>query len=385
MVPGDWTKALDQQVRANPAFRLRRLDTLSDAYLNALRDAGLDLAEVFGILLADRDSGLADKVVDESAAQLFSDLRRPARLPAEAVDRFAELVLDGVLELDTALGFVSGPLAYEVLVESAEESSGLDRLGQLAQAAVRYAERLRLTDVGATTARLYFFNRVPLSPRWSRAFPGAGAVEDLLGGPALTRHWVRGHAASAEPDWLWWSRRDDPGRVDLMAYKLYVSPAVDDLADTLPALVDALTRAGARRFKVGPDAPGLLRPDKIVVHMEDVHELETIAGALAVALDGVRPHGVPFTADLAGDGLLSWGGDPARDAGPVGEGAESWRVSVCRRLAEHLTTAQAAPLTRLTPAAYAFGRLSLDGVDTRTFAPAGLATPARPASLAVAR
>jgi len=51
-----------------------------------------------------------------------------------------------------------------------------------------------------------------------------------------------------------------------MAYKLYVSPAVEDLADTLPVLVEALTRAGAKRFKVGPDAPGLLRPDQIVVH-----------------------------------------------------------------------------------------------------------------------
>ena len=320
VAPGDWAQALDHDVRANPAFRLRRLDALPPAYLSALRDAGLNLADVFGVLVADRDSGLADKVVDEAAAQLFADLHRPAPLPADAAGRFAELVMDGVLELDSHHGFISGPLAYEAVVESRELPSDLDRLGRLSHAAIRYADRLQLGDVGATTARLYFFNRIPISPRWVRAFPGPGAVEDLLACPALRRDWVAGSSSSGVPEWLWWTRREDPGRVDLMVYKLYVSPAVDDLADALPVLVDALTRAGARRFKVGPDAPGLLRPDKIVVHMEDVQELERVAGALEVALDGVRPHGVPFTADLAGDGLLVLGrrSMPRRGAGRGG-------------------------------------------------------------------
>jgi len=196
---GDWAKALDHDVRANPAFRLRRLDALPDAYRNALRDAGLNLAGVFGVLVADRDSGLADKVVDEAAAQLFSDLHRPAPLPPDAAGRFAELVLDGVLELDSVRGFVSGPLAYEAVVEPQELSAELDRLGQLSHAAVNYAARLRLGEVGPTTGRLYFFNRVPISPRWARAFPGRGAVQDLLSGPALTRDWVAGFSVSPEP------------------------------------------------------------------------------------------------------------------------------------------------------------------------------------------
>ena len=173
VAPGDWAKALDHDVRANPAFRLRRLDALPAAYLRALRDAGLNLAGVCGVLVADRDSGLADKVVDEAAAQLFSDLHRPGPLPADAAGRFAELVLDGVLELDSAGGFVSGPLAYEAVVEPHELPSELDRLGRLSHAAVRYADRLQLRDVGATTARLYFFNRVPMdttgAPRSSQS------------------------------------------------------------------------------------------------------------------------------------------------------------------------------------------------------------------------
>ena len=201
-------------------------------------------------------------------------------------------------------------------------------------------------------------------------------MHDQLRCAALSREWIGGFAGDKEPDWLWWVRRGHEGRADQMLYKLYVSPAVDALPDVLPVLADALTSAGASRFKVGPDAFGLLRPDKIVVHMADAQELERIARMLEIALDGVRPHGVPFTSQLAGDGLLSWGGDPRPDAGPVGEGIESWRVSVSRRLAEYLIAAQAAPLQRIRPAEYALGRLAIDGVDMRSFAPAGLEPPA---------
>jgi hypothetical protein len=105
--------------------------------------------------------------------------------------------------------------------------------------------------------------------------------------------------------------------------------------------------------------------------------LDTTARAVEAALDGARPHGVPFSAELAGDGLLSWGGDPPEDAGPVGGGAESWRLSVCRRLAEYLVAAQRASLHHLRPADFALARLAVDGVDVRSFAPADLPPPRR--------
>lgn len=143
----------------------------------------------------------------------------------------------------------------------------------------------------------------------------------------------------------------------------------------LPDIVGALAANGTPHFKVGTGAAGLLRPDKIVVYLAGAVELGINAQALAVALEGVRPHGVPFSAELAGDGLLSWGGDPRAEAGPAGGGAESWRLSVCRRLAEHLAAAKRAPLRRLTPAQYALGRLAADGVSLPSFAPASLPLP----------
>lgn len=376
----DWQAALAGDLRANRAYRLRPIDSLPAGYRMSLERWDVDASTAFGVLVAPPHSGLAAKVVDAAAAELFADLERPGRLSAVPIDRLAGLVLDGVLEVEGPTGFVSGPLAYDSLSpEQAPPTSG-DRLGRLARAALEYAERLRLTSVEAVTQRLYGYHRVPLSRRWTRSYPGPGAVLDLLPGPVLSRHWVvRGDAGHSH--WLSWALRNGGAReaADSYPYKLYVSPRVDELPDVLPRLVDALTAVSAPRFKIGADAAGLLRPDKIVVYLRDADETAAVALALHEALAGVPPHGVPFSAGLAGDGLLSWGGDPPRDAAPIGRRAESWRLSVCRRSAEGLVAAQRVSLTRTRPVDFALARLAVDGVDVRTFAPAGLLRPTVPA------
>lgn len=374
-----WPQQLARDVRANPAYRLVASGALDAGYRRSLEQAGVDLSTTHGLLIGDRAHGLADKLVDAAGAELFTALRQPGPAPQLPPRRLAALVLDGVIEVETGSGFVSGPLAYEAVVGAGALDAPGDRLGRLSHAALQYAQRLRLSDVDRILARLYHYNRVPLAARWTRAYPDARAVDALLRGPALSLQWDGGLPRDVRTvEWLSFSRRDDPLRTrpDLLPYKLYVSPAVEALPDVLGVLGQLLTDAGARRFKVGPDAFGLLRPDKIVVYMPDARELGEVARALAQALDGVPPHGVPFTAELAGDGLLSWGGDPAPEAGPVGEGVESWRLSVSRRLAEYLATAQRAPLSTLRPYEFALARLALDGVDVRSFAPAGLDPPA---------
>ena len=214
-----------------------------------------------------------------------------------------------------------------------------------------YAERLPVTGVEALMPRLYGFGRVPLSspagvdPR----LPGPGRRSRAAPAGGLERHW----SGSSQADWLSWDRRRTSGSPPHLPYKLYISPHVDALTELLPAAVAVLTAAGASHFKVGSDAAALLRPDKFVVYLRDAGELSAVAGELARALAGARPHGVPFSAELAGDGLLSWGGDPPRDAGPAGAHPESWRLSVCRRLAENLIAAKASGLSALSPSRYA--------------------------------
>jgi hypothetical protein len=362
------------EVRANPAYRFCAWESLPGPVRRLVESGPAALPGAGGVLVGRRDRSLPVKVVDAAGADLFRRLRRPGRAPEMPAGRLTELVLDGVLEVRTVDGFVSGPAAYEHLVGPAVVPQPRSRLGRISHAAVDYAARLQLSSAELLRWRLYAYHRVPLSARWRRAVPDSEAVLELLRGPAL-RHWVGPVGLDTGSGWLSWSRRGDPVPPTSFPYKLYVSPAVEELADVLPRVVEALTATSAVRFKVGAGAAGLLRPDKVVVYLQDAVELSEVAGALGTALDGVRPHGVPFSAELAGDGLLSWGGDPPAETGPVGGEEESWRASVCRRLAEHLAAAQAAPRCRVEPAAYALARLAADGVDVAQFAPSDLDPP----------
>jgi hypothetical protein len=363
-----------REVRANPAYRLCALESLPASVRRSVETSLAALPGAGGVLVGRRDQSLPAKVVDTAGADLFRRLRRPGRAPQLPAGLLTELVLDGVLEVRSADGFVSGPAAYGHLVGPAVVPEPRSRLARISHAAIAYAARLQLSSADLLRGRLYAYHRVPLSPRWRRAFPGPEAVLEMLRGPS-PGHWAGPAGRDPGSSWLSWSRRGDTTPSTSLSYKLYVSPAVEQLADTLPRIVDALTATPAPRFKVGAGAAGLLRPDKIVVYLRDAIELSEVAAALSTALDDVRPHGVPFSAELAGDGLLSWGGDPPVETGPVGGGEESWRSSVCRRLAEHLAAAQAAPVRRIEPATYALARLAADGVDVAEFAPSGLDPP----------
>jgi hypothetical protein len=362
------------EVRANPAYRLCAWELLPDSMRRSVESDPAAPPGAGGVLVGRGDRSLPVKVVDAAGADLFRRLRRPGRPPEIPAGRLTELILDGVLEVRTADGFVSGPAAYGHLIGPVVVPRPRSRLARISHAAVAYAARLQFSSAELLRGRLYAYHRIPLSPRWRRAVPGPEAVLEMLRGPALC-HWAGPVGRDTGSSWLYWSRRGDTTPPTSFPYKLYVSPAVEQLADALPRIVEVLTATSAARFKVGASAVGLLRPDKVVVHLRDAAELSEVAAALSTALDGVRPHGVPFSAELADDGLLSWGGDPPAESGPVGGGEESWRSSVCRRLAEHLAAAQVAAVRRIEPAAYALARPAADGVDVAEFAPSDLDPP----------
>ena len=100
------------------------------------------------------------------------------------------------------------------------------------------------------------------------------------------------------------------------------------LGDAFPVVVECCRRARVRSFKVGRGIHGLLRPDKMIAYFDDVARLRDVAAALTHALSGWPVHGVPFTTDLGGDGLVSWAVDP--QGGATGE---SWRAWLTARLA----------------------------------------------------
>lgn len=180
---------------------------------------------------------------------------------------------------------------------------------------------------------------------------------------ALSHDW---NALTSSSDWLAWGSTERMTASSRFPFKLYVSPAPEALcADGFARVISALSTTRAVQFKVGANAVGLLRPDKLVVYFADFEALVEGASLVYERLAGMPAHGVPFSAEFRGNGLLSWGVDPPRTGGSSWSIGDSWRVWVVRLLARAIIDA------RHSPQAWRFAmeRVRLEGVDPNTWTP----------------
>lgn len=358
--------------RANPSYELVLFDRLSPD----LRESCAELARepgFYGLLLPRPGASLRVRGVDRDTALLFLTLREPGPLPryvaalaaAEGGAEIERLVADAVLEVHDAAAI------------SRREGGGY--LADLSRAALRYAQALGAADTTTLAARLYGFNRLPLLPRWQKRLPGPAAVEEFLGigeegalRPHLERGWIRLPPADG---WLLWQARSPRQPAAGLRYKLYVSPRPEALPESFGDLLAGLGEVRAERFKVGADAAGMLRPDKAVAYFASFDQLGEAALRLGDRLGSPPVQGVPFSAEIAGGGLLSWGIDPPHLEGAGG--SRSWRAWLVRELAAALAAelaAVAAPTESgdggREPWELAEEHLRHRGVDTETWSPA---------------
>lgn len=122
---------------------------------------------------------------------------------------------------------------------------------------------------------------------------------------------------------------------------------------------------GVKGLKVGRGLAGHTRPDKLVAYFSRLDDLQEAGLRLYQRLEGCSAHGVPFTAELSRDGLLSWGADPPRTSeSPSG----SWRLWLAGRLATHFEMVR--DRSGPEPAwQRVLDRLRLEGVDPHTWMP----------------
>jgi len=376
---------LERGFRANPSFDLVLFDRLDPRERETLADLRKD-PDFYGILRPHpgdtKANALGVKSVDRETALLFLTLREPGPLPSymrslvgDGILRVvARLVADAILEVEEDGSFISGAAALPLFAE--RRSGGGERGGRLADislAALRYAQDLAEDDALMLSFRLYGYNRRPLTPAWKRLLPKGESVLAWLGiGPGgarrqlLDRSWERTGGASAEWWLSWRSRQDGDLSGGGATWKLYVSPVPEALPESFGDILEALAAGRAAQFKVGADALGILRADKIVAYFPSFERLATAAEALETRLSGIPAQGVPFTSEIGGDGLLSWGVDPPREEAAAG-GGESWRLWLTHRLARALLSARSVPDAE--PWQFALDRVRLEGVDTDTWTP----------------
>jgi hypothetical protein len=352
--------------RATPTLALRRLDELPEEHRAALRELQED-ADFYGVLVP-LDAAATLKSVARETAELFLSLATPAHLDNVDDDRdddTIDLVLDGVLEIEHGGAFVSGADAFPLFfpVPSARDT--------LSTEALRHAEELATNDVATLTSALYSYNRIPRTRAWVTRFPDRDSVLAHLGNsPLLAQHWALVPEEKSR-GWISWAAlAGTAASADDVTWKLYVSPRPEHVREAFHALVRVLAEIPGAQMKIGTDAAGLLRSDKLVAYFATKRELDAAASALANELRGCPAHGVPFTAAVADDGLLSWGADP-----PDSERAlswldrESWRLWIVKSLAGAMAVAKRSASPPIAPWQFALERVRRLGVDVDTWTP----------------
>jgi hypothetical protein len=378
------TSALTERVfRAGTAFDLVVYDRLPLEEQAALAELTAD-PDFYGILRPRVPGGQTIKSVNRDTALLWLTLGSPGRLPFFVLSQEPglvnagvwQLVLDGVLETEESGRFVSGPEAAKLLARD-HDATPRGRLSEMSGLALRQADRLKFEDVSQLAECLYRHGTQPMSARWFRRLRDAAAVLDFVGaGPGgahqrvLASRWEAGKPGTANGWITWSSRARGPVNPVASTYKLYVSPQPEAMPEAFAAVLNAdSTRILA--FKIGNNAAGLLRPDKIVLYFGSLEGLLEVASDLERALSQLPAHGVPFSAQISGNGLLSWGMDPPRQEKRLAwEEVESWRLWVVRRLALAICAARSAAADGMTPSAFALERLRLEGVDVDDWKPA---------------
>lgn len=320
-------------------------------------------------------SNLPCRQISPNTALLFLALQREGLVPeyfcsllGRHTERFLlRLVLDGVLEVEHSGQFLTGRASKEYLLgDQAHASKG--RIAELSSDALKYADALGELPVPELTRRLYDFGRRPITTEQKRSFlhPDTDFFGNLLNsaGSVLSAHWMR--SPSADESWIMWRPIRIRGEREGVRYKLYISPGLSDVAAAFRASADILGQSpGVCGLKIGRGLTGLTRADKIVAYFSRLDDLQQAGSRIQRELDGCAIHGVPFTAELSGDGLLSWGADPPRtDTSQRG----SWRLWLAGRLAAHFEVGRRSHRSGATWP-FVLDRIRLDGVNPDTWVP----------------
>lgn len=216
---------------------------------------------------------------------------------------------------------------------------GAGKVARLTAEAVRYAILLNRLDVPANlmSQAVYDFNRLPFAslPQSLWWYAGSAALADNVqrdlaaGGCHLDARYQR--RLDVESRWIYWETHSGEAQNKRLRHKVYVSPSIRALRETLAVVARLCEAMGVVSFKLGLDAHGILRSDKMVVYFTDPESRQMFVREALSCTEGLDAHGVPLTRGAGASGLLSTAEDPLM-------GALSWRQLISAELVDILKT-----------------------------------------------
>jgi hypothetical protein len=373
---------LNCRFRTGSLFHLKEwsaLDQHQKQWLHELADS----EEVYGLFMPLTTAHhLTAKIADLNSALLFYHFQQFDRLPNCFLNRYganlqktiAQLVLDGVLEIEWEGKFLSGSEAVSAISPEASvfENTKANFLSRISLQAAAHAFLLKRKEVSALAQWLYTCHTLPHDGFTDLNLSTERDVYQYLFSDAeqpfhfLSRQW-RFTPPAEGFRWFFWNRADTFHSASLPTFKLYISPKPRHLPSVFTKLLAVLESSEAFCFKAGASKASLLRPDKLLVYFSSKTALMQLSEELKPLLAHRPVHGVPFTGQLDDDGVLSWGVDPSPYEVLNAVEGGSWRTKVTEQLALAISAArhQHAEWTAALP--FVTAKLRIAGIDVESW------------------
>lgn len=382
-------RILNEQFRTSPLYTLREWNVLSHREKELI--SGLhDEENVYGVFSPTAaESQLSTKVAYHELALVYLHLSHSSLLPRyltalheDSLNKaIVQLVLDQVLEISWQQKFVSGVHATEALFGKSLYTGhhAPDFISILSKQGIEYVLRLDTIEMRVIANRLYTYNTMSWDSSLKRDFSENTDIRDFVfsNSPGslnsiLNKEW---HLINdpAKDYWLGWNHRHfadaSYAQADRSIYKLYISPVIHDLPKVMNIALPLLTSSEAFSFKIGNSIQGLLRPDKMVAYFDNKSLLMQAATELKNKLRGCKVQGVPFTAQIDDEGILSWGVDPP--GSEVLEAIEggSWRCKVTDQVALAVIQSKTEKLDHNEAIDFIGSRLFVAGINPNDWMP----------------
>ena len=343
----------------------RAADIIGDNLVADAEFAHSGYGFIIGERHSDNDESRLISEIDQETALLLLSQQQAGPLPDYVQREFSQemrngmlnLLYSGFLEMEADGKFITGHAVADYLTLDQQNSeSGLIQI--LSHQALQRADKLGLIYADQLFSYLYQYQFIPVSPMRRAQLADDKAFLKL---DELNPYWR--YSDSLE-GWHYFAPRE--GAPSKAIAKLYISPMPDYLPDVLRVTSNVLSHYPEVSFKVGQGSMGILRADKLVAYFSNLETLMQAADELNSALEGVAPHGVPFTSRLRSDGLISWGMDPKQANGE----RKSWRQWVIEKMVGFMLRDRPEDIgdNRWKTA---LKQLELEGINPNTFRPGG--------------
>ncbi|MCH9649447.1 MAG: hypothetical protein K0U98_14490 [Deltaproteobacteria bacterium] len=371
--------------RTSPSCELVVVDRLT-AEEKRLWGDQLEGLSSYGVLRS--KAGGEARAIDRDLALLLFTLQLPGPLPTFLCREMEPKVLlrwirgllaAGILELEMDGCFLNSEEALACFEDTQQEPAPMPteprlpaRLKDISRAALVSASTLPDATSKKRARWLYGYHRQPVTPYWRAKLQTQEQIQEWLGlngEPGLRLDGLGKRLI--ERGWASWDFVERPRPGSEPTFKLYVSPRAKDLPVALAGLSEILGPLDAFHLKVGCDLPNILRADKLMLYFATFEAMATAAERLQSRFGDLEPQGVPFTAEIGLEGLLSWGGDPplSRHWSPEPT-RRSWRQWITERLAEAFDEVDSLGGSESFPAwRRVTDLLALEGINTETWSP----------------